>query len=211
MDKLLSKYEVGTREEGNLRFCGKRFICKDDAITIDVADNTRKVTKITKQAMHEISTLRSVIGSLSWIARQGRPDLSYRVSRLETMVKGAIIATLKEANKVVDLAIGGLDLCIRYPTGMCDFNDLGVLTVTDASFAGEPGMKSQQGRMHFYVLPRKSGIQSVSSSLFFPALLPPPPSSEFATLRSRQKRTPYSQELSPETVSEVYWENCTGT
>ena len=31
---------------------------------------------------------------------------------------------------------------------MCDFNDLGVLTVTDARFAGEPGMKSQQGRMH---------------------------------------------------------------
>ena len=46
MDKLLAKYEVGTREEGNLRFCGKRFICKDDAITIDVTDNTRKVTKI---------------------------------------------------------------------------------------------------------------------------------------------------------------------
>ena len=155
VDKLLSKYEVGTREEGNLRFCGKRFICKDDAITIDVADNTRKVTKITIDAAgdrtsqpctaKEISTLRSVIGSLSWIARQGPPDLSYRVSRLQTMVKGAT----KEANKVVDLATGGLDVCIRYPTGMYDFNDLGVVTVTDASFAGEPGMKSQQGRMHF--------------------------------------------------------------
>ena len=87
MDKLFSKYEVGTREEGNLRFCGKRFICKDDAITIDVADNTRKVTKITIDAardrnsepctVKEISTLRSVIRSLSWIARQGRRDLSY--------------------------------------------------------------------------------------------------------------------------------------
>ena len=97
----------------------------------------------------EISALRSVIGSLSWIARQGRPDLSYRVSRLQTMVKGATLGTLTEANKVVDLAIGGLDVCIRYSTGMCDFNDLGVLTVTDASLAGEPGMKSQQGRMHF--------------------------------------------------------------
>ena len=82
---ILSKYEVGTREEGNLRFCGKRLICKDDAITIDVADNTRKVTKITIDAARdrnsqpctakEISTLRSVIGSLSWIARQGPPDL----------------------------------------------------------------------------------------------------------------------------------------
>ena len=43
----------------------------------------------------------------------------------------------------------GLDICIRYLAGMCDFNDLGVRTVTDASFAGELGMKSQQGRMHF--------------------------------------------------------------
>ena len=70
VDKLLSKYEVGTREKGNLRFCGKRFICNDDAITIDVADNTGKVTKITVDAARdrnsqpctakEISTLRSV-------------------------------------------------------------------------------------------------------------------------------------------------------
>ena len=65
------------------------------------------------------------------------------------MVKGATIGTLKEANKVVDLAMAGLDVCIPYPTGMYDFNDLGVLTITDASFAGEPGMKSQQGRMRF--------------------------------------------------------------
>ena len=31
------------------------------------------------------------------------------------MVKRATIGTLKEANKVVDLAVGGLDVCIRYP------------------------------------------------------------------------------------------------
>ena len=133
MDKLLSKYEVGTCEEGTLRFCGKKFICKDDAITIDVADNMQG-TKITIDAARdrnsepctakEVPMPRSVIGSLLWIARQGRPDLSYRVSRLQT---------LKKANKVVDLAMGGLELCIRYPTGMCDLKDLGVLTITDAS------------------------------------------------------------------------------
>ena len=68
---------------------------------------------------------------------------------------------------------------------MYDFNDLGVLTVTDASFAGEPGMKSQQGRMHF-LCPffNKSGIQSVNSSLFSQFPLLPPPSSVFVARRS---------------------------
>ena len=53
VDQLLSKYEVGRREEGNLRFCGKRFIWKDDTITIDVADNTRKAIKIPIDAARD--------------------------------------------------------------------------------------------------------------------------------------------------------------
>ena len=40
--------------------------------------------------------MRSVIGSLGWIARQCRPDLSYHVSRLQGVVSKATLQDLKD-------------------------------------------------------------------------------------------------------------------
>ena len=50
----------------------------------------------------ELTSLRSVVGSLAWIARYGRPDLAYRVNDLQKSCnpKGTVSA-LKEANKTV--------------------------------------------------------------------------------------------------------------
>ena len=80
----MSKCVVGSSEEGNW-YCGKRVSQeKDGAIRIDVDDNTRKLNTIKIEAGRkmtdavnplELSQLRSVVGSLSWIARQGRPIL----------------------------------------------------------------------------------------------------------------------------------------
>ena len=92
--------------------------------------------------------------------------------------------------------MGGLDVCIRYPTRMCDFNDLGVLTVTDASFAGEPGMKSQQGRMHFLCLSSQVRDPKCEQFTVLPISFASTSSSVCAARRSRQKRIPYSRELS---------------
>ena len=36
--------------------------------------------------------LRSVTGSLAWVSRQTRPDLGYRVSRLQSSISGATVA-----------------------------------------------------------------------------------------------------------------------
>ena len=61
----------------------------------------------------------------------------------------ATLATLHEANKVVELAIKGInDVHLKFPVGWIE-SKVGVLTVTDASFSGEAGLKSQQGRVHF--------------------------------------------------------------
>ena len=127
---------------------------------IDVTDNTRKIVPIRISKDRKISEpinkgdekqLRSVVGSLSWIARQGRPDIIYRVSKLQSSVKNATVGTLQERHKVLNLAMQGKDLKLRYRNGAFDFQNLGVLTVSDASFANEPGHKSQQGRIHFLV------------------------------------------------------------
>ena len=43
----MSKFVVGSSEEGNFRYCGKRISQeKDSSIKIDVDDNTRKLSMI---------------------------------------------------------------------------------------------------------------------------------------------------------------------
>ena len=93
--------------------------------------------------------LRSVVASLSWISRQARPDILYRISKLQSSIECATIGTLHEANKVFEMALKGRDMKLRYRNGPFDFENLGVLTASDASFAGESKDRSQQGRIHF--------------------------------------------------------------
>ena len=52
---------------------------------------------------------------------------------------------------MLELALNGMDLKLRYNNGPFNFQELGVLTASDASLAGEPGSKSQQGRIYFLV------------------------------------------------------------
>ena len=48
--------------------------------------------------------LRGVIGSLAWLARVCRPDLSYAVCKLQSSAHTANINDVKYANKIVELA-----------------------------------------------------------------------------------------------------------
>ena len=158
INKLLKKFEIGRRESGRLRFCGKQFDKVDNDVVIDVTDNTNKIHYIEVKSNRKHSDpidrgderqLRSVVGSLSWISRQARPDILYRVSKLQSSIKGATVATLHEANKVLEIALKGKTLKLRYRNGPFDFENLGVLTASDASFAGESKDRSQRGRIHF--------------------------------------------------------------
>ena len=42
--------------------------------------------------------LRSVIGSLAWVARASRPDLAYRVNALQQALVKTTVETLRDAN-----------------------------------------------------------------------------------------------------------------
>ena len=44
------------------------------------------------------------------------------------------------------------DVKLRFPPGFLSWDNLAVLTITDASFAGEDGHKSQQGRVVHFVI-----------------------------------------------------------
>ena len=106
MKELLDKFDIGSSQSRDFPYCGKQFKTTEEGITVDVVDNTRRIKPIRVESgrpnadpllAHETTQLRSVVGSLSWIARQGRPDLVYRVSRLQANTKDSSVHWLKEA------------------------------------------------------------------------------------------------------------------
>ena len=86
----------------------------------------------------EVSQLRYVVGVLSWVSRQCKPELLYRVSRLQTVVNQAKVLHLKEASKVLEDTIQSSDKGLVFKGGAIKWdNDMIVLTITDASWSGE--------------------------------------------------------------------------
>ena len=101
-------------QTGKIRFCGREILQDDIGIRVTCKDTAEKVLPINfrkdgrnaedKATDGEISQLRSVVGSLSWVARQCRPELSYHASKLQSAVSGARVKHLQEANKALALA-----------------------------------------------------------------------------------------------------------
>ena len=93
IQQLLDHFKTGRIEEGSFRFCGREYVQHPDGtIEINSRDNTRAITplKIPKNAkmtthftQGQRTALRSVIGSLAWVARATRPDLMYSVNALQ--------------------------------------------------------------------------------------------------------------------------------
>ena len=56
---------------------------------------------------------------------------------------------MKDANRVVELALQGSDFKITFKTDWIAWSDLAVVTFSDTSFANEAEFKSQKGRIHY--------------------------------------------------------------
>ena len=94
MQRLLDRFKIGRVETDKFRFCGREYIQHEDCtIEINCRDNTRAIRPIeirkdekatTPVSQAQRTMLRSVIGSLAWVARATRPDLAYRVNALST-------------------------------------------------------------------------------------------------------------------------------
>ena len=83
MEQLLARFEVKKIHEGQFNFCGRGYEQRDDfSISISCRENTESIlpTNFNRTGREpdssategDISQLRSVNGSLSWIARQCR-------------------------------------------------------------------------------------------------------------------------------------------
>ena len=82
-------------------------------------------------------------GQLAWAARQGRPDLSYGVSRCQQGQAEATIETAREANAVTKRA--HVKWFMVMPDLKCELSEVIFLAATDAAHGAMPRLGSQLG------------------------------------------------------------------
>ena len=164
INEVLKTFSVREVNDTPFRFCGKEVKQFEDySIKVTAKDNTEKIKPINIKKGNKLTdsitqlentNLRSVVASLSWVARQCRPALSYSVNKLQTKQGKGTYADIKECNKVLDFALRTSEDGIFFSSDQrLDWEDMVVCTVTDASFCNEsefvkgvlePG-RSQQG------------------------------------------------------------------
>ena len=156
VQKILEAFHVEKEKisEKNFRFCGRE-VAQDDQMNIKVtcaatAENIEPVKfrtglkKTDNGNDAENAQLRSVVGSLAWVARQTRPDLSYRVSRLQSVCGRATIRDLFYCNEVVKDAQEFSKHGLYFEAGAIDWNDCILCTVSDASWSNEKWSSERQ-------------------------------------------------------------------
>ena len=109
-----------------------------------------------KRNAEETACLRSVVAALAWIARQVRPDFSYRVSRVQTVAGHGRVKDVRECNKVLVYVLQTSQQCVYFVSAGFSWGDAVVCTITDVSFRNESayaaGVKEDGRRQQGYVI-----------------------------------------------------------
>ena len=147
--KMKSEMEFDKVCSKSFVYCGKHVEQEDDGtIELGQPDTAEQIKPITltaprrrepeaKCTAEEISALRGRYGSLSWLQRQTRPDLSYASSKGQTAMSGPTVEDILACNRAVDKAHERKDFVIRFKGGALDWATAEVVCTTDASHAGE--------------------------------------------------------------------------
>lgn len=150
MDELMSRvqqrFTFGSMDSGNFRFCETKPAH---------VDRERMRQPTDHASSQEQSQMRAVLGSIGWVARPGRPELSYVCFALQGKQSSPTVVGLKATNKLLSAAQKTSKNGIRFVKGKFNFEEAVLLSVTDASHAAElivdengnkQGHKSQGGR-----------------------------------------------------------------
>ena len=166
MQEVCDVYKFGKMEKNVFKYCGRDVVKDKDGIHItcpNLIDRVRpiyltaeerkkKEAKITEVHRQQ---LRSIIGSLAWLARVCRPDLAYAVSKLQSNVHTATFEDIRYANTVIAIAHKTKTAGIHYPLQAFRFEDAVIIGLQDSSFANDGinaegkklGFRSQSGRL----------------------------------------------------------------
>ena len=169
MRKIQERFTFGTVEIDGFRFCGRKVESTDDYYQITSPEILTKVKPIRieghrnrnpvdQASDEEQSQMRAVLGSIGYVARLCRPELSYRCSALQGKQSRPTLQDLINTNKFLAAAQKTTGNGIRFFKKKFNFETAVLLSVTDASHAAElhvsqvgkpDGHKSQAGRFLF--------------------------------------------------------------
>ena len=157
IDELEKKYPFGSKKStqftftgidlsqdpsGNITMSQSKYVRNVDPISISRERRSQADTKVTEE---ERQKLRAVIGSLQYAAVHTRPDLSSRLSFLQSSINQATVGTLIEANQAVYEAKKHHDVSIVIQGIRTE--DLRFLAFSDASFASKRNPESHTGSL----------------------------------------------------------------
>ena len=150
VEVILREFEINEskRKRNDFRFCGKQvtrydngdiFVsCKDGIECIGPVKFSAEGRKQEDPATPaEIGQMRSVVGSLGWVARQCMPISSYAVSRGQGVVTKAKLKDLKDINQALEQAMEYSDRGLLFKANGVSWDNAIAVIVSDASFAGE--------------------------------------------------------------------------
>ena len=112
----------------NIKLGQNEYVKKLKYIPVEASRNLKDTISST-----EITETRQVIGLLNWLATQTRPDPSYDVSALSSILKQENVECLKQSNRVIKKA--------KKEKSQIDIPNLGnlehlkIVAYSDASFA----------------------------------------------------------------------------
>jgi hypothetical protein len=148
-------------------WCGRLIAQRDDGIAVTCPNTAAKLRPIPltmsrkkyRDALAtdaEITQLRSILGSLNWVARVWRPDIAYQLSALQTVQKKAVVQDLIDCNSLMRHVQATPEIGLFYKCDAFDFDHAVVLSISDASHAADAeestsgktlGHRSQSGRL----------------------------------------------------------------
>ena len=148
MKKVCDIYKFGMIRKNDFKYCVREIktdssgvhatcpslIDRVKPIYLSVEQRKNKDGKVTEEVKGQ---LRSVIGSLAWLARVCRPDMSCGVSRLQSAVSEAKYSDVIFANSLVNVARNSTEEGIAYPLKSFRFEEAKIIAMQDASHAND--------------------------------------------------------------------------
>eukprot|EP00434_Breviolum_minutum_P042887 symbB.v1.2.038193.t1/scaffold5827.1/size23306/2 len=152
---LERKFPFGTKRERKFTFTGitieqdskgrihldqKEYINNISPINVTRDRRKGEDLKVTEPERQE---LRGLIGSLQYAASNTRPDISSRLSHLQSKINCAVIKDLLDGNRLLSDAKRYNDVRITYES--IPIHEISFLAYSDASFATREKQQSQKG------------------------------------------------------------------
>ena len=158
IDKLCERFLAGNRQESVFKYVGyeirqtheeiylsqEKYICN---ITSPEIKAERKREKSASLSKEELSSYRSLVGSINWVVQSTRPDLFYELIDLSTRFHSCTVADLIRAQKLL-IKLKAEPSYVCFPD-LGDITEWTIVVYTDASHANVDQVFSCGGAVTF--------------------------------------------------------------